>query len=815
MPFNWYLVISQMAGKEKESRDPIQNFLAYSAFISWWIIKSLLKVIVFDNLKWLWKNTPKALNGALKFGKWIRHQVQKKTIPIAPQIQAFVIREIDDAGNVVKVDLYNNNFDALHNVNDDFLSKRDFSKGVPDHTLQLFETSYNEAELDEVRKIITEGDWRYFYNFESLDGVTELEQSTLMAEKFKQEHDIASFGKIEKGHIFLYDIFKNEQDRLALLAALDEKFERGDFSSQVILDNIEGRTHLSINDFAAIMNKHTEQFKKILNSELAMVLLDAIAHHPEIHRLGGMRVEQIASLQPDQVQPISELVLLLISATEKNPELAEKARCALVSIIAEKEWVNTERSIFENSYDDKECADLINKYTGTGNSRVLHEMMAIVYMKTLDERKISYQGLFSPIVNAFSDTFAVKEILQKYSGGEFKSEAFPLSLYFGAVQRLTQLRVEMSTSGVRYQNDLFGDNEHKAMLSKEIAKYTDILNRFHNSFEIKNLNIQKVQNIRTAISNGLAMNMDGTVKAEVVDATKWLIQLYSDAPEVIAQFADILKGTALQSLCYTRQNNSNFTELNEKFEWNMTQEEFRQSRQQVLQEEVLDNTVTEEQQNNTVPLPGAEIVPCTEAVQDDISIDNNVIGQYYAGAIETYGASSFFNSVDYMKSFADGFFNQYPQIEQLDIADYERAQKEGLKLPDIPESNKDLRELFIINIAGMCEEYNKGNIDRDQLLYSAGYDGKDIKLMPEEDVNEAANKISSFWSGLVHGRSVESINVESQDIPTLVDINPVATNGVNILGWDEYAEEQARQAFEGVETLTSTEEVEKSRGVKR
>ena len=136
-------------------------------------------------------------------------------------------------------------------------------------------------------------------------------------------------------------------------------------------------------------------------------------------------------------------------------------------------------------------------------------------------------------------------------------------------------------------------------------------------------------------------------------------------------------------------------------------------------------------------------------------------------------------------------------------------------MPDIHESNKDLRELFIINIAGMCEEYNKGNIDREQLLCSAGYDGKDIKLMPEEDVNEAANKISSFWSGLVHGRSAESINVESQDIPTLVDINPVATNGANILGWDEYAEEQARQAFEGVEAITSTEEVEKSRGVRR
>lgn len=734
-----------MADAKKQSNDPYVTgtvkTLTFLGRLLWGITVGALKVS-WDLGTQLYKGTPEAVRKVRNLAKEFR---ERQTVKKEAEVKAVLVRESDNAGNVYRVMMYNTQLEATRALNKDFLMNRDGDKGIPDHTLQMYELSYPEKELEEIRKETIDSDLRVFDDIDKLNDAQLLASGNLITEIFKSENDIVPFSDLNTDNLVLYDVFINEHERIKLLSEWNEKIQKENFSLEELIDCIEGRSSVSINNFAQIINNHPEQFTKFLDNEKAVVLLDAISHHPEIYKLGGMNVDKIASLNLEHIRPVNELVLCLIGKTKKNPELAQKANDALARICKEREWETKDRKIFENSYDEKVCSDIIRKYANSGCTSVLRAMMATTYMKTLDERNISQRGIFAQTVSEFDKSPVVSDALHQYELGKLMPESYTLPLYFGAVQRLVELRTELSSNESRYKNDLFTDNEKHEMLTKEIRKYTEILDNFHHSFEVQTLDVQKMKNVRIALSNGRPINVDGTIRPELSKAVSSLIGKHYNNQGVISAFEEILKGTPLVDLCNRQQDSSKFSEIKE---WDKTPEELEEIKKQKEQDE------TANKEKNDLKEQHSDNVSLKSPLQQENNLEQSNPARYFAAAIETYGICNLLSSPEFINSFKNEFLIAYPQINCLSASDCMKAKVLWEEIPVFPEMTEDGMKDYACCLAGTSIGYYEDQNTAEELLYAAGFAKETIQCMSPEEQKNKADDIAVHWITLIEERNV-------------------------------------------------------------
>lgn len=727
-----------MAENNKQSNDPILNFLKMIyrfTYRTLWAIIKLAAIIVKDIIV----NTPAVFRQAKKLARWFRDRFSKKPGGIEKMEKAALIREMDAAGKVVRVALYKTPIEATNDLAKDFLRNPDFARGVPDHTLEMFDISYPTTELDLIREEIADGELRYFDNFHTLDGVEKLSEGSLITEYFKNEQEIPPFSELDPEGLFLYDLFMNRQEERKEKAKWEGLAEKGDYSLEGMLNCISGRSKITINDFAQILDNHSDQLDAFLNNENAVVLLDAISHHPEINRMGGMSVDHIASLDPKHSQPINLLVLRLIGKTNKNPALAAKALRTIRRILTERDWLARDKEIFETRYDDQSGRILIQKYDVAECNSVLRAMMATTFIKTLDDRNMSQRSLFEQQVSAFSRTEPVLMAMKQFDEGKLTPGNYTLPLYFGAVQRLADTRHELSTlieqmsqNGSFVGGDLFGENKQYLDLTQKIQKYTDAVNLCHNSLEVQTLDIQKITNIRIAISSGKVTDPDGNIRPDIRDAASYIASKYMTNPAVITRIEEILQGTPLQELCHTLSEPA-------------MQPEVVLSRMQSESEEMA------EDQTQTPLLDNKQEIIEEEEIQIEQQ-ENDTTGKDLSSAIRSYGIDTIISSSEIIKSFAIKFAEYFPEIVQLSHADYNLALTEGLRTPGTATTDPEHLRNLAVCMAGVSCGYINENNTTEELLISTGYSPDEISAMPLQVQKEEAARIADFWLNCADNR---------------------------------------------------------------
>lgn len=699
-----------MADNTHRKNDPYATLFRTTLKFLWNVSWGLTKAVVltsFDVAKWLGGKTPQARAFLLAIAKKIRR------VPPEP-VKAMLVRETDSAGNVVRVNLYSDKQGMMTDLGKDFLKDRNLTKGIPDNILETFELTYPEKDLDELRKEIADGDLRKFSDLTMLDGVTEAGKGMLMEETFKYENEIPPFSELTQDHLILYDIFQSGQEHLKLINELNDRAEDGYFSMDQMLDCIEGRAGIDINDFSKVINNHSANFNRFLDSRNAAILLDAIAHHPDIAKIGGFSVDHIASLDIKQVLPVNELVLCLIGETDKDPALAQKALFILNRIKTERTWEAEGREIFEKTFDEGTCVDMIHKYSEAGCNKVIREMMAITYMKTLDERNISQWGKFSQVVSQFNVTPAVKEALQQLDEGILVKEQYNLPLYYGMVERMAEIRQELGGREKWYGGDLFAATEERQQLQEELHKYAGILRDFSHSFEIQNLDVQKIKNVHMALGHGAVLTNTGDIKPEVEKAIRGLVDRHSANLGIIGRFQEILEGTVLQPFCKVPEIEYSFIETE-------NQEEYKNENQQ---SEVQDRPQTINQLFD-------------ERQEESITPNSH----FYVSAIKEYGMSNFINSPEFIKSFAAEYVKTYPELSLLDKVDFEKAAATGLFPTEIKITDPEIQKYFMVCSTGAALEYHEKLITSDELLLGLGYDSNTLMDIPLEQKEVTSAKV--------------------------------------------------------------------------
>lgn len=720
-----------MAENNRQSNDPILNFLKMLYRFTYrtiWAIIKLAAIIVKDIIV----NTPAVYRQAKKLARWIRDRFSNKPGGIERKEKAALVREMDAAGKVVRVALYITPIEATNNLAKDFLRNHDFARGVPDHTLEMFDISYPKTELDLIREEIADGELRYFDNFHTLDGVEKLSEGSLISEYFKDEQGISPFSELDNEGLFLYDLFMNRQQEYKEKAVWEGLAEKGDYSLEGMLNSISGRSKLTINDFAQVLNNHSSQLDAFLNNENAVVLLDAISHHPEITSMGGMSVDHIASLDPKHIQPINLLVLRLIGKTNKNPALSAKAQRTIRRIQTERDWLDRDKEIFETRYDDKSGSILIQKYAEANCNSVLRAMMATTFIKTLDDRNMSQRSLFEQQVAAFSRTAPVLMAMKQFDEGKLTPVNYTLPFYFGAVQRLADTRHELTTlieqmskNGSLVGGDLFGENKQYLEITQKIREYSEAVNLCHHSLEVQTLDIQKMTNIRIAISSGKVTDPDGNIRPDIRDAAGYIASKYMANPAVITRIKEILQDTPLQELCHTLYEPAIQPEV-------------------VLPQIQSDHEEMGEHQTQTPLLDSEQEITGEENVQIEQQ-DYETTGKDLSSAIRTYGIDTIISSPEIIKSFAIKFAENFPDIGSLNHTDYNLAITEALRTPVTTTADSEHLRNLAVCIAGISYGYINADNTAEDLLISSGYSPDEISALPLQTQEEEAAKIAEFW----------------------------------------------------------------------
>ena len=744
-----------MAENKNQSNDPILNLLLKTYRFSLKAIWAILKFSAII-LKDIVVGTPVVFKKAKDMVKYLRSRFSNREKAEVPKTKAIFVREKNKAGQIINVALYNNAIEAYKDLGKDFMSAYKTDSVIPDHTIQMFEMSYSEKDLDEIRKEIAEDNLRNYDDFDKLEGVKELHNGDLITEYFKYEQGFAPFSQLDNDGLFMYDIYINRQNELIEIKSWEEKTAKGEFSSEEILNAIEGRANISINDFAEILNNHPKQFSDFLNNEYAVTFLDAIAHYPDISRMGSMNVDVIDSLKIEHIKPINILVLHLISKTEKNPALATKARQVLNRIEVEKEWKAHDKNIFETKYDDNICTALIKRYSDAKCNSVLRAMMGTTYLKTLDDRNISQRGLFQQQVEEFSRTDLVKEVMRQFDEGMLNPKQYNLPLYFGALQRLSSLsnqfsaiRSQMEMQG-SYKADLFGENEQIIALRREIDKYANVIKQCNQSFEVQTLDTQKIRNIRTAISSGKAIDMEGNIKPEILRAANWILQKYGDNIGVVAQIQEIMEGIPLKMPEYS----DTVIVEQETVEQDTTKEKVPEKIKESKENDWQHTTSDEEEITNPPVLENNNEVE----VEDDKTVGKSLIS-----GIKEWGIETFTSSVEIIKSYANKFIQAYPDISPLNP---ERLQMGTLSSFD-PEHKKNLA----LCLAGMSLGYVNGDYSADELLTCGGFKQEEINGMSSQELDKTAANIADYWMNAIEGKE-QALEINEQGVESAYAMNP-------------------------------------------
>lgn len=717
-----------MAENKKQGNDPILNFLYMASRLllrTLWAVVKLVALIIRDIIV----VTPVLYRGAKHLVKSVRKRFLNKPDSTEKKEKAALVREIDAAGRVVRIALYKNSMEATNALAKDFLRIPGYEGGVPEHTLEMFDISYTKAELDHIREDIADGELRNFDVFHTLEGVTKQSEGSLMTEYFKNEQGLPPFSELDAEGLFMYDLFLNRQEEQKEIAAWEAKVDKSEFSLESMLNCIAGRSKISINDFAQILNNHPDQFGTFLNNENALVLLDAISHHPDISRMGGMSVDHIASLDSKHIQPINLLVLRLIGSTQVNPNLADKALRTIKRIQTEADWLPRDKEAFETKYDDKICSELIRKYAASGCNSVLRAMMATTYIKTLDDRNISQRSHFERQVAEFSRTEPAITAMRQFDEGKLTPANYTLPLYFGMIDRVSNLRHElsvlvgqMSQNGLLVNSDLFGENVRYLELTQKIREYSDVMNLCHHSLEVQTLDIQKMTNIRVALSSGRAMGMDGNIRPEIVNAAEWIISKYVSNPAVMARIEEILLDTPLQSLCQTLSEPANQPDMSQT----QNKEEIKEQQEQapIILEEVHEISGEEHQAEQQV---------------------DYATGKDFASATRSYGIEGITSSTEIIKSFATKFTELFPETEKLEPSDYNQLHAEGLRVPALTTADPEHLRNLAICMAGVSLGYLNANNTTEELLISSGYSPDEIAAMSPQAQKEISADIADFW----------------------------------------------------------------------